>query len=566
MSRSVKYPFPILSIILLLSIGIRLAYYQQVKESPLMNHHLWQESDMNFFHVWGKELAAGDWLTNQVLHPYHDWHAAVASKETWDRWFGGKRFHQEPFYAYLVGIIYRFFGEQVRWVFFLQFLIGSINPLLIYAVTRRCFGNSAALIAACIGLLYAPLLFYESVLLRVTLIAFSTLLSVWLLGIALDRRRPIGFVLLGLVLGVGLLITSPTLILLLAVLIAIPFYFKEVGRRMGYVALLCLSSLVAFSPLIIRNVLVGVGPFETPSVASPTFIEGNVSGFIPGTGVYWTEHILPIMEKTGGRFGPVVLETLRTHPNFLSYFRQLAGKFFYFWHWYEIPNNINFYYYRLNSGLLAHLLTFSTVGPLSFIGLILAWRTLKKSWPLYAGVSTGILVDVLFHNLSRYRAPYITLLIPFAAYTLVLLVESVAAKRYKTLGIGAVATVFLAYFLFSPPNPKLGYPIGTVDYVVGNELSLSEAVKHYRSGDGRGALRRIRYALKTEPDEISRILSEPEKTPQDERYCILAYSFGEVYRVSSVLNRDFLQFDAANEHLDRAESLRKFCDVKKIRR
>lgn len=72
---------------------------------------------------WAQSLRGGDWLTNRELHPLHDWHLILAdeffvakaankddeqgrARELWNRWYGGKQFHQEPLYPYLLGMLF----------------------------------------------------------------------------------------------------------------------------------------------------------------------------------------------------------------------------------------------------------------------------------------------------------------------------------------------------------------------------------------------------------------------------------------------------------------------------
>jgi hypothetical protein len=58
--------------------GIRLAAYASVKDGPLVQFHRWTESDMHFFHVWAREIAAGDVLTERAGRPAHSWHDNLA--------------------------------------------------------------------------------------------------------------------------------------------------------------------------------------------------------------------------------------------------------------------------------------------------------------------------------------------------------------------------------------------------------------------------------------------------------------------------------------------------------
>ena len=117
-----SYQRLIILLIILLSSMFRVIYYNNIKNGPALYTHTYEETDMNFFHEWAEKISNGDYLTDTSLHPYHTWHAKIAAsvyrksggknfndqvgKKIWNYWYKGKRFHQEPFYPYLMAIIY----------------------------------------------------------------------------------------------------------------------------------------------------------------------------------------------------------------------------------------------------------------------------------------------------------------------------------------------------------------------------------------------------------------------------------------------------------------------------
>ncbi len=185
----------IILLVLFLSLFLRVIFYVQMLDSPLMYQHEWDQTDMSFFVHWARDIAAGNWAGNKSLHPYHSWHRQVASqvykshgegeynddigKKIWDKWWGQKRFHQEPLYPYFIAAIYKISGGRIRWLFAFQSLMGIMSNLLIYLIARRYFGTIVAAVAASMAILYGPFMFYENVLLRVTMVIFTTLLFCW---------------------------------------------------------------------------------------------------------------------------------------------------------------------------------------------------------------------------------------------------------------------------------------------------------------------------------------------------------------------------------------------------
>ena len=230
----------IIIVILSLALLIRGIYYIEIVNSPCVVLHQWDQSDMNFFHTWAGKIAKGEVLTNSSFHPFHEWHNQVAEKylfseqssneknttkagnaakrNLWIKWYGGKRFHQEPLYPYFIAIIYKIFGFHIEWVFLLQLVLGLMNILLMYRITKHFFGKSIAIVTALLITFSAPILFYEMVLLRTTCISFFSLLLVWLLVRVLKNESLFSWGKFGIVLGFAIVLKSVFLLLFIGLL------------------------------------------------------------------------------------------------------------------------------------------------------------------------------------------------------------------------------------------------------------------------------------------------------------------------------------------------------------
>src|SRR5262249_57840814 len=116
------------------------------------------------------------------------------------------------------------------------------------------------------------------------------------------------------------------------------------------------------------------------------FISANAEDFSCGDGaanLAWQRHVGEILHHTGGQLWPTVVETLQTHRDAWSVLRQLWDKFLAVWHWYEISDNANFYYYSLHAPVLGWApLRFAAVAPLALVGVALSWRRWPPTWPL----------------------------------------------------------------------------------------------------------------------------------------------------------------------------------------
>jgi len=230
----------------------RVALFTELSDTSCLALVRDRDSDMAFFVEWAQAIDQ-DPLVNRALHPFHSWHQGVATthfaehppttvprgeeeeeaRALWNQWYGEKRFHQEPLYAYLLAL-----GptEQVGdflWVRLLQLVAGVGTLLLLYDITRRLFGDLAALCTTALACLYAPLVYFELFLLRSGLtVFFSVLLVHLLLGI---RDKPPGrhWSILGFAIGIATLLR--THFLLFGVLSLAPILVSRwrIERRIG---------------------------------------------------------------------------------------------------------------------------------------------------------------------------------------------------------------------------------------------------------------------------------------------------------------------------------------------
>lgn len=482
--------------IVVLSFAVRLSYFLELNDGPCIVWHHWDQSDSNFFDRWAKEIAAGDWLTDQKLYPDHVWYTEIAdeylrqnpdkrekfakeaaeegitpARAVWNHWYGGKKFHQEPFYAYFIALNYCIFGDDARFVFFWQMLAGTGTNLLIYLLSRKYFGDIVAIVAGLMAVLCSTLLFYELTLLRESLLVFSGLALVYLTELVRGDQRWLPWAGYGCAVGAALLVKTIFLPYWLSILL-----ITIVGNRKNLTACLVpvLAStagvIAALSPFMARNLAVGVSPYGIAGTGGATFICTNAADVKMDRplreGPVSFRYLPEIMGSTNGQFVPAVAYTLLTHRTYWSYATLIWNKFALLWHWYESPDNCNFYYFQLHSAVLNFMpITFYVLSPLAMVGLLLGAPQLRQCWPLYLYVVAFIALQLVFCPLSRWRNPLVAALIPFAALTLVSIWRWLATRQWFFSALSAGAVLFL-FSWTSRPLPGDHLPIRYSDYAV----------------------------------------------------------------------------------------------------
>ncbi|MCE5268751.1 MAG: glycosyltransferase family 39 protein [Planctomycetaceae bacterium] len=525
----------VLAAIIALSFAVRAIYYVEVVHGPLSVQHHWDQSDMHYFDIWARAIAAGDWLSRDVAPPMHAWHfqvaadhfrrhpaelarlrptaaaveqffarypdanllvnrvcegpdkpyfvqhpealqplreQIVATSNLWQEWGGLRRFHQEPLYPYLVALTYKIAGPDARYVFLWQLLLGVLSNVLVYLIALRYFGDTAAALAGLMATLCAPLLYFEMVLLRETLIVFTGLLLVWLAGTALQRGTVRRWLTTGAVIGLSLTLKSHFVLFLLGVLGILAWQHRKNLRQLWrFETATILGVLLALAPQAARSLAVGISPFAAPGNGSITFVHGNANEPDAAPLDMRFRHAAEIMGHSGGRLLPTIAATLQRYDNPRAYFFLLWEKAKATWHWVEPPDNTNFYFYRLHAPILRLLpVTFFLVAPLSLVGLLLGIAPIRR-WTtgactsdrlppshLYLLVLTNMVVLLAFLVRDRYRAPLTAAVIPFAALTLSVMLLQLRNHRPRKAAVVAAAVVLFALWTSSPlrlPSPLI---------------------------------------------------------------------------------------------------------------
>jgi len=406
---------------------------------------VFDESDMHTFLEWAQAILAGDWWGRDTYHPYFDWMKTMAPKDTWYRWWGGKEiFQQAPLYPYVVAGLLGVARDSLAFVLAVQLVLGAFQPLVIFFLARRLFDGRVAVLAAGLTAFYGPFVFHEGVLLRdwIPPVLEPLALLALLRARASGRARDWG--LSGAVLGIALLTREAVLIFIPVALLWLILGYRSAMTKGAVSSLaLLLGLLLALSPLMARNAVVGAPLLALSNRAGEAFIVGNAADGFP-IGLTHPPSMKTILERSDGRTAAVVLETLRTyHGNWRRFVDFQLLRLRAFADPLEVPNNVNFYYGREISPALRLTLTYGVIFPLGLAGLVLSLRVWRRHLllALYGLCTTGSLVATTI--VARYRLAIVPVLIVYGAAGLVWLWEAVRERR---VGDGVTYVSLLAGF------------------------------------------------------------------------------------------------------------------------
>jgi hypothetical protein len=70
----------VLGVIVAASIAARITYFLQLSPTTFVELHRWRQTDMHYYDGWATRIAAGDWQSRSVNVPMHRWHHDVAAR------------------------------------------------------------------------------------------------------------------------------------------------------------------------------------------------------------------------------------------------------------------------------------------------------------------------------------------------------------------------------------------------------------------------------------------------------------------------------------------------------
>lgn len=475
-----KQFYKVLAGICVLSLALSAVYYIQGHNTPLKSLYTWQNSDMNFFDQWAVYLSKGNWWCDTIIHPYHDWHDdfakmylekypdvaatyyAGATKEgvpdtlaarhaLINDIYKGKTYHQEPLYTYMLAFTYALFGHHHEWVYFWQFLFAAFTGVLIYLVGKRFFSPVAGLLGALFYLGCATIMVFEMVLLRTTLTNFFTMLLLYTYLRALDQPGWRNQVWFGVSSGVALLAQSYFILFLVPAWAWLAWTQRKQMKQVSVQALAFMAALlITMSPLVIRNLKVGVPPFAMAGHGAMAYIPMNTKYAAPMESFFIDiPSYVKLRHDGNGKMIKTALACLGTFDTFGSFWKVYSQKINGLFMWYEIPNNMSYYMFREYASILKILpVRYYLIAPLGLAGLALGlYRYRWKFVPFLIMVVASIFPLFIAGNLARYRTPLVILMCLAAAFFIFQVLQWFREQKRTSALIGL--GVFLLAFLYT---------------------------------------------------------------------------------------------------------------------
>jgi tetratricopeptide (TPR) repeat protein len=366
-----------------------------------------------------------------------DWARDIAGGDV----LGDRPFFLNPLYPYLISPLVALAPDDpLLLIRLVQGVLGIGTILLTAGATRRFLGPVHALGAAFLAAVYPLLLFYEQMLMIVTVAVFLNALTLFALARFSETRTVLRAAVAGLPLGLAVLARPNVglfaLLLPLWLLHLAPAKAKVRFAAVRTVALLA-GIVVMVLPVTFRNFVVGDDFVPVTSSMGINLWQCNnprawdagvmVSDEIRFNPLYVeTDAILVAERGTGRALKPSevskywqrrALRAMGGDPGRAAGF--LTRKAIYFLNGYEAPSSIHYEMEKRETALLRlNPFGFWLLGPLALAGVVLCILRRRAALPLallFLAYWVGL---TIFFPLSHYRAPVLPAVFPLATLAL----------------------------------------------------------------------------------------------------------------------------------------------------
>ncbi|MDG2149398.1 MAG: FG-GAP-like repeat-containing protein [Planctomycetota bacterium] len=410
----------------------------------------------------------------------------------------------------------------------LNLILGLLVVAMVWRLGERLFSEGAGVVAGLLAALYAPSMFYEGHLLKVTLSLIFIPWAVLAAARAARRGTSRAWVWCGLALGLGSLVRGNLQVLIpvaVAGLLIAGLRAKRLGPAFAQAALLVLGVAMVLAPVAVRNSVVEGRPVLSTAAAGTAFWlcnnSGNSTGLVEFTPLnrqvplHEHEDWTALTESSIGRsVTPAEVSSfwMRRAWNDISsdpgrwLFVELR-KLGLLFSRYEAPDNTSFQMAEEESLVLSVTPSrYSTVLPLALGGMLLAWlwrhrreegcRARQLGQRALALALIGYVASLLMFNMSsRFRMPVVVPAMVYAGYLLASLRALASRDVRGALRAALAAVVLLGLVLGHVSEGALG-PLDDVEKSAHRVTRLmNRAQVALRRGDEAAARLDLQRAL-----------------------------------------------------------------------
>ncbi len=437
-----RYPYQLLSIILLLALILRILALLSLKQSIYSDFLIWDE---RVYHNWAIKIANGISVT-----PAYDF---------------------APLPAYIMAIIYKLFSPDTLYIRIMNIGFGVLTCFLIYLIGKEVGNRITGLVACLIASLYKPFIFFSVTLLKTSLSLFLFASAIYLVAALIDNHSMIKEVLLGILIGLMINVRPNCVVLIPLILLIILWDSRKWRPSMKMITTKFISYVVglsiAIAPFAILNYrvsgefgLIPIGGFNLYLANNlqnpyPYYRPVPFASSLPSEQAI--HFIIEASKREGKKLSPreaslywthEVFRTALERPNAITL--KIFQKIMAFFNQFEAADN---YHIGFLSDYVRFLkfpfLSFLLILPFGMAGMAVSLTGSKKAFALGSIFFLYALTLIIFFTNIRIRLPTLIILIPFAVIGINRLLFYINNRRFKRIIVylAVVAAFFIIEFL-----------------------------------------------------------------------------------------------------------------------
>lgn len=483
-----RLPFGHAALVFAVALGLRLFHLWQLQGTPYADVLL---GDARGYDAWAQRIAGGQWIGTDV-------------------------FYQAPLYPYVLGAIYALTGPSPDAARIVQSVLGAASAVLVAAAAARLVSARAGLAAGLMLAVYAPAIFFDSLLQKSSLDVFFVAASLAILarlatGAAAGRAA---WLALGAATG-ALALTRENALVLVPLLAAWTWWGAPLApaRRVPALAAFAAGVALLLVPVAARNYAVSGGVYLTTAQFGPNFYIGNHAGadgsyqalrFGRGSPEYERVDATELAERSSGRtltpaevsayWRDRALADIAAAPGrWLALLVRKAALLVNADEAIDTESQESYAEWSWPLRLLGPVTHFGVLVPLAALGVWITWGARRRLWVLYAIAGAVAVTTIAFYVFARYRYPLVPVLVVFAAAAVTAgrdwLASAPRARAAFALGTTAVLAIVCQWPLLSATNSRAitATNLGTAFYERGQH---ADAVTHFQR------------ALEVQPDYV----------------------------------------------------------------
>ena len=384
-------------------------------------------------------------------------------------------YFMSPLYPYLVALVNAITGFPELWMRILQALFGAAGTYFLYRIAVPLYGRPTGFVAAFTVAVYAPLVYYDGLLLTESLLTLLVIAFLFFLLRALRSGRSRDWALAGIVLGAAVVTRATVVLFLPAVIVAWLFRKGDAKPQPRAMLLFAASTLLVLLPTTIHNASTG-GVFVpiTSSFGYNLYAGNNASA----TGLYSMPENIDLasdpngqawVERTVGREMDATEVSAYWRDRALAWMGEHPGeaaelylrKLLLFFHPGEIDQlglSMRFYTRQFGSVIGLPADAYPLLLLLAAMGIAMTLRKRQGDWPLLLFLFVYVFVTAVFFVSGRMRLPITPLLILFAAHAVVLGVRRIRSGDVASLRLAPLGGIVAAgAILMLQPEVRQGY-------------------------------------------------------------------------------------------------------------